>query len=165
MRTTEECLTALKNGKMLENITGGLVWLEHGVQRTINMGKKRKGREFAFSSPDMWRISRKSKPTALKCCDSSNDLHNIGLLIIGFLMGLSILFMFKAEVPNVDPLLNENACLFQEVSQANHEISELTKHLQYYRSTIRAIKSLGASHAQAITVIRAAEVYNLDPKL
>jgi len=94
-------------------------------------------------------------------------------LILPFITGLLAIMVtvstFYISVSQhehiIEELVSENADLFTEVSQANHEISELTKHLQYYRSTTRAIESLGASHTQAIAVIRAADEYSLDPLL
>lgn len=74
---------------------------------------------------------------------------------------VSQLFTLKS---NVDQLVYENDALFMEVSQANHEISTLTHQLDSYHATEEALISLGASHTQAVAVIKAAETFSLDPK-
>lgn len=56
LNTTEECLKALNNGYIIENVTYGKVWLSLGRQKALNMGKGRNGRPFGFSTPEAWHI-------------------------------------------------------------------------------------------------------------
>ncbi|MHB8098167.1 MAG: hypothetical protein ACYDD5_01080 [Sulfuricurvum sp.] len=65
---------------------------------------------------------------------------------------------------SIDSLLAENDELFSEVSQANHEISTLTKELLLYQATEEELVNIGASPSQAKDTIKAARLYNLDPK-
>lgn len=54
--STTECLEALNNGYILENVTYGRVWLSLGRQKALNMGKGRNGRAYSFSTPEAWHI-------------------------------------------------------------------------------------------------------------
>ena len=86
-------------------------------------------------------------------------------LVVAFL-AVTFTIGYQTLIPrsSIDQLLTENDILFQEVSSANHEVTILTKELESYSTTASQLESLGASHTQAVQVIKAAEVYNLDPK-
>jgi len=93
-------------------------------------------------------------------------------LILPFIVGISAIMItistFYISVSRheyiIEEVVAENSELFTEVSIANHQITTLTKQLDYYHATEASLISLGASHAQAVAVIKAAEVYSLDPK-
>jgi len=93
-------------------------------------------------------------------------------LILPFITGLLAIIItistFYISVSRheyiIEEVVADNAELFTEVSIANHQITILTKQLDYYHSTEASLVKLGASHTQAIAVIKAAEVYSLDPK-
>jgi len=93
-------------------------------------------------------------------------------LILPFIVGLSAIIIaistFYISVSHheyiIEEVVAENAELFTEVSIANREITSLTHQLAEYHATEESLISLGASHAQAVAVIKAAEVYSLDPK-
>ena len=99
-------------------------------------------------------------------------LHIEKDLIVPFITGLLAIMVtistFYISVSRheyiIEEVVSENAVLFTEVSIANHQVTTLTKQLDYYHSTEASLVKLGASHTQAVAVIRAAEVYNLDPK-
>lgn len=81
-------------------------------------------------------------------------------------LAITLTIAHQTLVPksDIDYYLSENDILFSELSQSNHENTILTKELQSYRITIQELESLGASHTQAIQIIKASEVYSLDPK-
>ena len=86
-------------------------------------------------------------------------------LIVAFL-AVTFTIGYHTLIPrsSVDQLLSENDTLFQEVSEANHEVAILTKELESYHATEDDLTSLGASSTQAKQIIKAAELYRLDPK-
>lgn len=88
------------------------------------------------------------------------------LPILTAVLVTAFLICYQTLVPKstIDELLDDNAVLFSEVSAANHEIDTLTKELDSYRTTIDDLESAGASHTQAIQILKAAEIHNLDPK-
>lgn len=75
-------------------------------------------------------------------------------------------YITKAEHNQIiERLVDEANTGFQETAVANKELDAVTKELQSYRTTAYELEhKLGASHTQAVQVIKAAEVYNLDPK-
>jgi len=93
-------------------------------------------------------------------------------LILPFIVGLSAIMItistFYISVSRheyiIEEIVTENAELFTEVSIANRKITSLTHQLEEYHATKESLISLGASHTQAVAVIRASEVYSLDPK-
>ena len=66
---------------------------------------------------------------------------------------------------SVEPLRLELDQVYISESAALREVDSLTKELKSYRATASELESLGASHRQAIQAIKAAELYNLDPKM
>lgn len=90
-------------------------------------------------------------------------------IILPFIIGISAILLtigHQTLVPrsSVDYWISENDILFTELSDANHEISILSRRLDEYHTTKETLISLGASHTQAVAIIKASEVYNLDPK-
>jgi hypothetical protein len=64
----------------------------------------------------------------------------------------------------IEHLADEADTGFQETAAANREVDDLTKELQSYRTTASQLESLGASHTQAVQVMKAADTYNINPK-
>jgi hypothetical protein len=64
----------------------------------------------------------------------------------------------------IQELVVSEAEAFQDAASANREVDTLTKQLDYYHVTEASLVKLGASQQQARDVIKAAEVYRLDPK-
>jgi hypothetical protein len=94
-------------------------------------------------------------------------------IIMPFIVGVSAIiitimhsfYMTKSEHNQIiEHLANEADTGFQETAMANREVDALTKELQSYRTTASQLESLGASHTQAVQVIKAADTYNIDPK-
>ena len=48
--------TELYLGKVLINVTNGIVYLKDNKQIKLNIGKARKCRDFSFSTPKCWRV-------------------------------------------------------------------------------------------------------------
>lgn len=82
------------------------------------------------------------------------------------IIAIVLVIAYQTLVPrsSVDYWISENDILFSELSSANREVSILTHQLEKYHATEESLISLGASHTQAVAVIKAAEVYSLDPK-
>lgn len=52
----KELLLDLSQGKVLMNHTNGFVYLDkQGKQVKINIGKRRKNKDYSFSHPEYWR--------------------------------------------------------------------------------------------------------------
>jgi uncharacterized protein YxeA len=94
-------------------------------------------------------------------------------IIMPFIVGVSAIiitimhsfYITKSEHNQIiENLVNEADNGFQETAMANKEINDLTKELQSYRTTASQLESLGASHTQAVQVMKAADAYNIDPK-
>ena len=154
---------ALNNGKVLENITGGLVWLEDGKQKSIGAGRSRHGKTYGFSTPSAWYISKLRRPTGSSVFE--NPWRDTILPIVVGIMALLLVLVHTYMVPRdtIDSLVDENSELFQEVSQANHEVSDLTKELNSFKATAQSLEELGASPQQAKEIIVASGTYGVDP--
>jgi hypothetical protein len=99
--------------------------------------------------------------------DIDNDL------ILPFIVGVSAIILtfthtqcmlVSTHEAIIEHLVDETDTGFQETAMANREIDDLTKELQSYRTTASQLESLGASHTQAVQVIKAADTYNISPK-
>lgn len=77
---------------------------------------------------------------------------------------LAISHQFLIPKSEIEEITNENLILFQEVSQANHEVNILTKELNSYHITQESLEDLGASPIDAKRAMMASEVYGIDPK-
>lgn len=99
--------------------------------------------------------------------DIDNDI------IMPFIVGVSaiiitIMHSFFISVYEHELIIEELVVheqeAFQDAVSANKRADDLEKELQSYRATAESLESLGASHSQAVQVIKASEVYNLNPK-
>lgn len=84
----------------------------------------------------------------------------IAVLVTVFLIGYQTLVL-KSQIEDLT-LQEEQSS--REASAIARELDVATKELQSYRISISDIEGAGASHTQAIQVLKAAELYHLDPK-
>lgn len=82
------------------------------------------------------------------------------IVTVAFVIGYQTLVP-KSEV---DYYIQENAILFQEVSSANRELTEVTKELDKYKVSQKSLEYLGASPMDARRAMMASQVYGLDVK-
>ena len=90
-------------------------------------------------------------------------------IIIPFIVGISAIILtigHQTLLPrsSVESLQRELDQSYITESAALREVDTLTHQLEEYHSTEESLISLGASHTQAVAVIRASEVYSIDPK-
>jgi hypothetical protein len=150
MKTTEDCLNALIAGHTLVNVTGGRVWLDKfGMQCAEGMGKRRNGKLYSFSNPDMWQIEVK---------DSEHMLWWRPLILILIAFSLMLNYKLYKEAQEVHIVQPQSATKLLE----NYNISQ--DKLKDYQATEQWLMELGASSEDARETIKAAEAYRLSPK-
>lgn len=73
---------------------------------------------------------------------------------------------YQTLVPKsqIEELILHEEQAFRDLSATSRELDIVTKELNTYKATAESLESLGASPDQAKMVIKAAEVYRLDPK-
>ena len=91
---------------------------------------------------------------------------DLALPIAVAILAITITIGHQTLVPKsqIEDLILQEEQSFREASALAREVDTLTKELQSYHISISDIEHAGASHTQAIQVLKAAELYHLDPK-
>lgn len=92
--------------------------------------------------------------------------EDIFLPIITAILAVTFTIGYQTLVPKsqIEDLILQEEQSFREASALAREVDTLTKELNSYHISISDIEGAGASHTQAIQVLKAAELYHLDPK-
>lgn len=85
----------------------------------------------------------------------------VGLVTIIFTVGQ----IYLMPISSAEQIMDENQALFAENAGAWKEVATLTHKLEKFETTQQELIELGASPEEAATVIKAANVYDVSPKL
>ena len=156
MLTQQDCLNALANGKTLTNGQAYVHLNKAGNQVLSGYIPKKTRQHYSFDSPEYWHVYIPKK---------TKNLTTIMYFIIVFATMLNLgVYFYETPTASIPQYRTKYVELQKAYNQLSLEHTSAKQQLEVYQITETQLKDLGASTSQAREIIKAAEVYNINPK-